>query len=202
MKRLWRGTLILLAVLSAVQGCLLTVSKASDPPFLTLFAQQGCDSPCWHHIQLGKTTLTQAEVILRQDMTIRDLGFSEDGLCWTAGNWQGCLGSDSGQQTVNSMTFYPPDGDFRLGDAVQVFGEPLASADACLFQDDGPFETTALILFAHQVQLTVSAPTATFSLSPSMRVNMISYSRVPSPAQFSSPWRGFTLLNDSAGNCE
>src|SRR5689334_8090131 len=68
MRRLTFTTIFLISPISLVIGLSRGLSQQNAPPNARLFATGNCAQPCWHGIQPGKTTLNEAEAILRADM--------------------------------------------------------------------------------------------------------------------------------------
>ena len=206
MTRLLVGTLCLVTFFGLVVICILTFIPSKTQIFSTFSFNSECAIACWHNIQLGKTTLLQSEKLLRQDKTINDVRNSENRFCWTANIWTGCINIDDVNQPIKDITFYPPtDSGFRLGDAIQALGQPLASANACMTQDTMIPQLTILILFKHHIQLVAMASIWNngFHLDPQMKVITVSYYDMPEfVARNSQPWQGFAKITSSAGNCE
>ncbi len=206
MDRLLIWTIRLISLLSLVILLVSNLNRSAANSAPQAIFTDSCAAPCWHHIYPGTTTLSQAERQFGQDKTARKIQSADTGLCWLSGFWRVCLNHADLAQIVTDIDFYPlATTRFQLGDALQSLGQPIASANACLFEDGDLSELTALVLFDNHVQLSVTAPTsnAEFHLTPSMKVTTIIYNATADPlSRYSAIWHGFSRMTNSAGNCE
>src|SRR4051812_24334043 len=129
---LFASTAIIVSVFMLIFGARVWGSAVEPAPSLIeKFSAEQCDpKPCWHGIQPGKTTLTQAEALLS---TLP--GSSKDNFrfCWddtAAGCWQLNVTTWSvldPHSPVGMLTFQPPADSFHLVDAVKLYGDPINS---------------------------------------------------------------------------
>jgi hypothetical protein len=144
MIRLVRLTAFTIAAIGAVLITAQIAARASGAQKLTLAAEilavDNCPQPCWNGIRPGQTSIVEARALLkeRSDVTFPDpptrstpfLDFrlniepSWSGLAyrWSTTPLTGPL---------NYVELKPPPGALLLGEAIQLFGEPVA-ATLCL----------------------------------------------------------------------
>lgn len=105
-----------------------------DKPFaVMLLDAEGCKAPCWNGIRPGETTLEQAEARLRADPSVVNVAStpSIDELCWStlaAPFWRSCARRTyrATGGAVERLTLELPPDALLLGDAIAVFGNPVA----------------------------------------------------------------------------
>lgn len=135
-RLVFRATLLLICafVVIAITMERLGTQRSPSPAMLAI-DPGSCSQPCWHDIQIGKTTVKQAEALLKQDskfvveLNIDPNSFGAGGMSWEAQSGPIDWGAADPQipndpnSPVNFLYMYLD--DLRLGDAIQVFGEPV-----------------------------------------------------------------------------
>ncbi len=138
MGRIWRGVIALTAAgLIAINGVRLA-GGWSKPPDRAILNQGACSEPCWHSVRPNATSLAEAEAIVQADNTLRISAYTVDTLCWQMLSdtfAQGCaytfrnIGARNDLVTIVNLV--PREHAFRLGDAVRIFGPPVAAQPSC-----------------------------------------------------------------------
>jgi hypothetical protein len=105
------------------------------PPAAVVMLDPGaCKQPCWHGIQPGRTVMAQISKILSAELAQSPNlhpSFDASQLCWDTASdpaWHGCVQrhwSTDWTTPVASLVLEPH--ALRLGDAIVLFGEPIAS---------------------------------------------------------------------------
>ncbi len=211
MTRLLVGTAVMVAALALIMAAIRLIGGWAAPPAATAILDNGaCPQPCWFGIQPGKTTFRQAQAILEANhfQTHLTLG-SELNVTLDTG-WVGMIWRRShGGETLSILDtpiqyillyppVWPPD-NIRLGEAVILFGEPLASALCPLVSGRvssfSGFSGT--VFFQDNIEVGVVSYESRFD--PQMRVWSITY-HYPAeepPYRFDMPpWRGFAGVDD------
>ncbi|MEP7285357.1 MAG: hypothetical protein ABI947_06285 [Chloroflexota bacterium] len=197
------ATVIILSLLIFATSAL---SNASAPltPVQKFLAEQCDPHPCWRDIRPGTTSLAQAEQILHtlpvaQPDTYRVCWEKDPASCWnltiTTSTFQ------APDDPIGRMTFQPPLGTFRLGDAVSKFGDPISSI-MCYINtptngDIGPEIQRPLMIgyvsFKGGVKVVAYNPDD--PLSRRMDLNMSVYWLYLQPSYdiYAPPWYGFAV---------
>ncbi len=195
------------------------VAGAAAWPFGPLLRAEGCEQPCWHGIQPGRTTIEEAEEALRSAAPVisdvnrtqlNDFANSRRELCWNIAAtppWRGCvvgLGERASGGPIGRLDLDPPWGSLQLGDALTAFGRPL-TATLCLRSTGiGRTYMDAEVHFPGNVMIrayNIHAP-ALARFDPAMTVYAIQYFRPAEepPYRFDAPaWRGFIWAGDQDG---
>lgn len=133
MRRLVLSTVCMIAILALLMAGARIVGNPKRTPESVLFDPGNCLQPCWHSIQLGKTTLDQAEAILRADPEFitdvqRETPVVRCALSWTMQSkpiYYGCLHSLNG--VISELwleSWWIHDGR-PLSDALIALGSPI-----------------------------------------------------------------------------
>jgi len=184
---------ILIGVVHSIGQWLLPESVASG-----IVMTKTCDLPCWRGIQPGKTSLNEANILLKANKPFietiylgrqgKDVPALDEAVCWSIAvtpRWNGCTGRgilETGPVTQLELT--PPTYIFSLGDAVTLFDNPLAVQMCSRFVS---------VYFPHDVEVVVSAGKFP-RLDPWQSVYLVRYlyPGTEPPYQFDTPsWRGF-----------
>jgi hypothetical protein len=131
-------------VLIAFFACLIglvriTIHTLPANPALTLLSPDPtCPQPCWHGIQLGKTTVDEAQAHLLNDKVLASTVTRRDALTL---NWSIPPGaiypsqawSPLEQSQIQDIVLgVPPTTHLRLGDAIALWGDPThANVERC-----------------------------------------------------------------------
>ncbi len=164
-----------------------------------------CAQPCWHGIQPGKDTLDSATDLLREPTVIFTKSVSPlytNELCWitaAAPVWHGCFHRqwDANPGTpINMLELGPPAGVLRLGDAITLFGEPVASQLCRTWRGlHSDLEVVAHIYFKGNIVVMAYNPErpSEARLDPDMEVRLMFYYQAQKPAVDDElpPWHGF-----------
>jgi hypothetical protein len=149
-----------------------------------------CPQPCWHGVRPNESTLPGAIALLSRDSALRMETPTEDSLCWSlpSGPFErGCaftfqkMGNQSGKiQLINLIAH---ENAFLLGDAIRLFGEPIAS----IMCEPGP----ANIYFKGSIMVITASYSPRFD--PHMQVSNLAY--LSADQAWYEPqtplWRGF-----------
>jgi hypothetical protein len=137
MYRLLTAIAMTTATLMLLQVAVRWIGTLSSPPIALAMLDTGpCAQPCWQGIQPGKTTLDKVAELLREQSastkhSIQSLYSNE--LCWdtpSVPSWRGCVRRQwevNPGTPIKSIELEPPPDTLRLGDAINVLGEPVAS---------------------------------------------------------------------------
>jgi hypothetical protein len=169
-----------------------------------------CTQPCWLGIRPGQTTLDQAQAIFAASGTLSASPATpnfDNERCWYLQSsllpppaWRVCtVYRYIGSHTISLIRLSPPQGTFRLGDAVALFGSPTAST-LCMWNtriDNMPSQVLrARIYFKDYVEVwayNLRQPLA-LVYDPNMMVYSVNFN-YPSEDPFYQPdtprWRGF-----------
>jgi hypothetical protein len=145
MRRLLARTAALTALLVLFMAAARLIGELVEtPPPAWLKVEIGQDQQaCWHNICPGKTTLEEAERLLRLDNTLLDFRRGALSLCWSAPSsyFIGCVlhnatrdDSPHAADTVNEIMFDNLRG-VSLGEMLMAFGEPLGAV-GCIRLDE------------------------------------------------------------------
>jgi hypothetical protein len=173
------------------------------PSAVEQFASQKCSPrPCWRDIHPGETSMDQARTILKADAIS---GIPDQyQVCYESnGCWSLILHSFSAdpQSPVGELAFQPSPGAFLLGDAINLYGDPISSQLCYLAAptngDLGPEIQRPLMVgyltFRGNIHAVVYAPKDTLQqrFDPAMDIYRLYY-RAGNYDIFSPPWRGFS----------
>lgn len=205
MARFLKLTVLIVSICVIAIVILLAMRRAAAPSeAVRLLAPGNCTQPCWHGIQPGKTTLDQAEAILRADRTLAletnsysdPFGKLHYQLCWSrtvAPRWEGCAsrrGSSNANDPIDDIVLIP---DIRLGEAVQVLGKPTGiqlllgtdTIDADVYFR-GSIRVDAGMIYSAMM------PSYVYQLTPYKQITRVTYFRPEQqPRCKPHPWRGF-----------
>jgi hypothetical protein len=180
-----------------------------------LLASGDCSQPCWHGIQPGKTTLDQAEAILRADrtLTLETNSFTDPfgkihyQLCWSrtfAPKWEGCAsrrGSANPNDPIDDIVLIP---DIRLGEVLQVLGEPTG-----IHLLLGTDTINADVYFGNNIRVDTGViysalmPAYRYQLTPHQRIVRVTYFRPEQPPRCKPyPWPGFGTPRLDTWQCQ
>jgi hypothetical protein len=113
------------------------VGYATRSPGNAIVDAGNCSQPCWHGIQPGTTTLDRAQAAVLSDNRVNFVQVAprfDNEACWetlTDPAWLACTVFLYGARTAQRIQLIhidPPQGALRLGDAVALFGEPVAAS--------------------------------------------------------------------------
>src|SRR5258707_10261947 len=184
------------------------LAKATPSPLLK---SGDCSQPCWHTIQPGQTTLSEARSVLNADNSL--VHEISQGLwdCWhlkAQSHWQWCLEIPNGAITPNTVIerFYLTnfqDSDLQLAEILAQFGQPIGMR--LLPQTD---TDEGEIYFDHNI--TVNVGTVYIAMmdkmtpfSPTMPVRSVTYTRPDQPLRCKPyPWPGFTEAPHDTWKCQ
>lgn len=199
MRKLLTGTMGFILLLVALIVFVQTVSRLlrSGGVAARIITADICPQPCWHGIQPGSTTITNAYELLKADTALVDninLGPPGRGvppeqiLCWSivaSPRWRGCIGRNlTNAGPVNLIELSPPANVFTLGQAIALFDEPVA-VEMC--------QTYAHIYFEHDVEVVVAGRRSP-ALDPQQSILLVRflYPSSEPPYRFDTPpWQGF-----------
>jgi hypothetical protein len=215
MIRLVRFTAFSIAALGAVliagQIAVRATGVLRPPPAAEILEVETCSQPCWNDIHPGQTSLVTARTLLskRGDITFlrqaRSTPFLEFKLglepSWFGRVYRWSVTPDSGP--LNYVELKPPPGVFLLGEAIQLFGEPIA-ANLCLDFDrvapglQLPF-MGAHLHFRNNIEVKAYHPFAPRAsrYDPQMIVFLVRYNYpgIEPPYRYDTPrWGGFGAL--------
>jgi hypothetical protein len=207
--------LILFTCMLATVG-LVAGRRAIEPSIaVRLLSPGACPQPCWRGIQPGKTTLDQAEVILRADgkFTLEPNSFTDPfgkinyQLCWSrssAPRWEGCAtrrGSPNPNDPIDDIVLIP---EIRLGEVVQALGQPTGfqlrlgtdTIDADLYFG-GNIRVDAGIIYSAMMS------SYNYQLTPYITIVRVTYFRPEQqPRCNPHPWRGFGTPGRDTWRCQ
>jgi hypothetical protein len=201
MRRVWRGVMALTAAGLIAINVMRLAGGLSTPPDRAILNPGACSQPCWHGIHPNATTLAQAEAILRTDKTLRINAYTGDTLCWQMQSdtfAQGCaytfknLGANNNWITI--INLMPHENAFRLGDAVNIFGLPVAVEPSCLGINGNVYFSGNIIAVT---------PTGLTDFSPGTLVVYLSFVTTQTPwYNTRTPrWHGFDIYRDGKSPC-
>jgi hypothetical protein len=181
------------------------------------FGLGNCDHPCWHGIELGKTTIAEAKRILSADPNITVLGEDNNGcqIDWTtvveAITWRGriCGTADEGTPII-WLDFRTEDsGAFVLVDAFMLFGNPIVAGCTTAVTQEGRKGYFSGFLFGNGMQVAAVQylPYNGPLFNPAMPIVAIQYGApYRSTGNDRGSWRGTISGNyqgsNFAGKCE
>jgi hypothetical protein len=182
-------------------------TNSPEPTTLALFKAETCSpQPCWHTIQPGKTTLTNANALLQAlpGSTADKFQFCANG---SSGDSTGCWRIDTfGSSAIDAnaplakITFQPPADAFRLVDAVKLFGDPINSMLCYIISPssgDIGLEIprplmVAYIAFKGGIRVVAYNPHDLKSRRLDMSMSVYRLSMQPAYDVFSPRWNGFS----------
>lgn len=214
MKRflIWSFTLILtfctLVTATRVIGGSI---KSSKPTIADMFADSflGLHGWCLLRMCPGETLLTNVEAILRDDQS----GFVDkifplddgEGFGWTTRTesvWTGTISGLRGlhnkdsEKIIDRLDIETPFADFRLGDAVRLFGDPVSVYFCAPHNLSGGLpEFGGVIFFRGGIVASVTGHSSEVRVSPNMMIFLVTYlgEHNLEPDLSVDPWYGFTL---------
>jgi hypothetical protein len=211
MIRLLVGTAAMIVALVLIMTAMRLIGGwAAQPAAAAILDPGSCPQPCWHGIQPGKTTFRQAQAIFRASpdrITLPNDYLTSTSMRFTLDTrWYGQVYrlGDTASNLDNSLQFIilqPPANTMRLGDALLLFGEPLASVLCPSWPVYPPQSGSRIykgnVFFQGNIEATVVSGESRFD--PHMPVTSITYLYPADepPYRFDTPpWRGFARVND------
>jgi hypothetical protein len=212
--RLLIGTAVMIAALALIMVTIRLIGGRAAPPAAVAILDPGaCPQPCWHGIRPGETTFRQAQVLLEANhdqivlpanAVVRNLmSFTQ------SAGWSGWIERWPGESQplsnidapIQYIRLQPPPNTLQLGDALLLFGEPLAS-DLCpswpVYPPRVGFRTyMGSVFFQSNIDVTVVSGESRFD--PHTPVTSITYFYPADepPYRFDMPpWRGFARVDD------
>jgi hypothetical protein len=201
------GMMLIAGQIAARAAGVLTPSLAA-----AILDVKSCPQPCWRHIRPGKTSIVEARALLlkRSDVKFpppssRSTPFL-DFMLDTEPLWLGRAyrwSTTPVNGPLNYVELRPPPGAFLLGEAIQLFGEPIA-ANLCLDFDrvnptlQLPF-MDAHLHFRNNIEVKAYHPFEPRAqrYDPQMVVFLIRYNypALEPPYRYDTPpWEGFGAL--------
>jgi hypothetical protein len=203
MSRLLTWTLILVILGTLMLVGVRAVGAQRWPLAFAMLDPEACEQPCWRGIRPGKTTLDEAEQLLRAGRDAR-IQRKPGSLEWTTATtppWQGSAfrWSTFSIGSINYITLLPPPGTLQLGDAITIFGDPIVANLCWRTGNAAPLKLPYLgarVHFRGNVAVLAYNPDNPTELryDPKMVVLslMYSYPAAEPPYAFDTPsWRGF-----------
>jgi len=188
--------LLITVIIMAVRGMGQWLAPGSAAS--TIVTTEDCPQPCWRGIRPGQTTISEATALLKANRPFiesvyaarqgKDVPTLDEAICWTIAvspRWQGCAGHgvlEAGP--VTQVELSPPSGSFTLGEAIILFGDPVAVQMCRRFTS---------VYFSDDVEVIVTTGQAPY-LDPRQSVFLVRflYPNVEPPFRFDIPaWRGF-----------
>jgi hypothetical protein len=151
--------------------------------------------PCWHDIQIGKTSVDQAKQLLAADrqFTLTASKYSDITgwvSCWEpSALGHGCIGE-------GEVELQPPPDTFHLADAIYLFGYPIAATNCGSF-GDFPSNVTFIYLQEHILIVVYSSWQRNIEVfDPSLIVNRILFSTNIDPSNAEDSARLFSRMGE------
>jgi hypothetical protein len=210
MTRLLIGTAVVIAALALIIAAIRLIGGWAVLPAAAILDPRACPQPCWHGIQPGKTTFRQALAIFKANpdrialpddyLTRLSIHFTLDThWCGQVDRWDEAVSNlDTPLQFI---VLKPPANTMRLGDAVILFGEPLASVLCPTGMANLSGKVSRLyrgrVFFQGNIEVSFFSDESRFD--PQMPVEMITYYYPAGepPYRFDTPpWRGFARVDD------
>ena len=143
-------------------ACLLTAcAPANDGLLGSLLYFEGCTSPCWVGIEVGKTSLDQTQKILVDRYTNQNTSLINNVLFWEINEVDSTYGTISfSNGVVDSVHFFFEEPKFTAKDTIAVLGEPTdvmisvdltKSSDRCLGTQLA-YSTTGVMVYLDTTQ--------------------------------------------------
>jgi hypothetical protein len=175
------------------------VIGSRNQPATALLESGNCEQPCWHGIRPGETSFQQATTILQADSSYNLSLTAGKSLCWLSlksTSWYGC--TEGHGETVQDVELSLPDGMLRLGDAIALFGMPIA-ARLCWFDSYSQDYVVARLRFEGSIEIEAFDPEnpVEWRFAPEMTIIQVYYlsaesPRLPINGKQHLRWRGFT----------
>lgn len=190
---LWTASLTIVLIVSMLSARL--IGSRNKIPGAAIFDPGDCPQPCWHGIQPGKTTLDEAEAILRADPLFSDIRREQPvvrfDLDWTINSNPIYFGGIRAENNVVTkiwiMSYWLHDG-VPLTDAMLALGSPQ-SISVC----DGVSGRHATMKFAEKVTLYTELRSTNIALDYLPIVQSAHYTSDKEPNLHPlSGWRGFS----------
>ncbi len=205
-----RRLLLLVVALISFLCSLISIATGSSLPHLMRlresFGLGTCSRVCWHDIQLGTTTLADAERILSADPNITLLGDDYSGcpISWRqsvdATIWQGHICSGKNPVMPDPVLEIRLDSvqqetTFTLLDAIFVFGQPIQGTCFLTYHKNDLVTAKDYLAMLSFQNADVSVQRDSYydglAFDPAMPVTQILYRA--RDLQPYSQWRGFTV---------
>lgn len=181
------------------------LGSLAAPPSILVLDMDGCPQPCWQGNRLGVSTFNRADVVFAASSTfVFDLLPEHNGACRQPSPRQTATACPSdGLYTasgtpIENLTLMPMRGDLRLGDAIDLLGQPLCWRAGSY---------GAYVYFQGNFMLVVGRPTSgpIRRLDPAMLVNWMSYrptNQLLTEMHSANTWhwQGFAVL-DTLPDC-
>jgi hypothetical protein len=194
MQRLlvWTASLTIVLCISMLSARL--IGSRNKVPGAAIFDPGDCSQPCWHGIQPGKTTLDEAEAILRADPLFSDIRREQPvvrfDLEWTINSnpiYGGGVRAENNVVTkIWIMSYWLHDG-VPLTDAMLALGSPQ-SISVC----SGPSGRHATMIFSEKVTVNTELRSTDISLA---YLPIVQAAHYPADSDLdvypASAWRGF-----------
>lgn len=174
-----------------------------------------CEQPCWNGIRPGQTTIDQVQAIFRADPALAaspGVAQFDNERCWNMASgspfplWRVCtVFWYAADHTISLVRLTPPQEAFQLGDAIALFGPPVAST-LCWWYTRLPNMPgqvlRARVYFRDNIEVWAYSQRQpmSFLLDPTMAVYLVNYSDHRSPFRSDMPtWRGFKRYYQQLG---
>ena len=208
MRRLLVVSSLSVAVLTIVLTSIVIAGRQATESHLqalrTAFELGTCAEPCWHGLQFGRTTPTEALTALSKDPGIAIIN-SQDGkrgclVSWLfpveSLKWQGFICTGAGQP-ITDFSLETPSGSsaFRLIDALLIFGLPYNVDCRVFLSPSGSGTLNIWLNYKNGIMLTAwrALPYDGPIFDPEMLIKQIDYKPTEKPmTEFIDPWPGFT----------
>ncbi len=200
MIRLSALTLMLMLLFGFLVGLTRFLGQPSSIP-LIFQPSLNCDMNCWNGIHLGRTTMDEAEAILRSNRNTTWLGkpYGEE-LYWDSPAINGWMANlDGGEIAKGIYLTLSSKITLNLGDAVLMWDTPIAVKIQICNSERPPAMVyfregiVAYFYLANQTRLSDSVPS---TILPTTPIAAVEYD---DPAHFelseTQQWSGFTLIN-------
>ncbi len=169
---------------------------------------QRCNGVCWHGIELGRSTVTEAKTLLSTDPQITLSGIVASGcpiqvdMRVEQATWEGSICVEANGRLLNlvkwidlSLTGNLSTADFTLFDAIQIWGPPVA-ADCEIFYSLRLGSTySARVTFKNGIQVGAEhdLPYNGTLFDPILPIRWIRFTlTTPTQGAIQKPWHGFT----------
>lgn len=207
MRRLLTFIVALVAILVALMLWSRSRSTINTSPLAAVLRPDStCPQPCWHGIRLGRTTLDEAEALLRNEpVSFTGLEWFEaqmrlgwimpEGAGAYAYHWPNEPGRDV--QLIGFRLAH--EAHFRLADALALWGEPVGvTYDTC------PNTSPSFLFVGFQGNVSVSVvfniPAGTFPrITPDLPIATVDYRSVS--LTYRSRWKGFRQIDSTMVTC-
>jgi hypothetical protein len=187
------------------------IGGIQQPEATSMIDAGKCTQPCWHGLQPGESHLEQVQESLdaSPDFVVKTAprGYDNE-RCWTLlptpdSAWRVCtVYLYAPGNTISLIRLTPPAGEFRLGDAMALFGSPVAST-ICGWSNTMPnmprMVVMARLYFGDNVEVWAynRQNPLIFAYDPTMVVYLVSYHSANDWPLYQSGtprWQGFVRL--------